>query len=301
MIWHKLRQHKHSILALILVLSGLALRLFLAAHNYPSTDSEEGTMGLEALHIAYKGEHPIYLYGQNYMGVAEAYLGAVMFRLFGVSIFSLRLGMLLLFGLFFIAIYLLGTLLYDSKVALISLFLLIGGTDIVLTPEMKAVGGAVETLICGSTVMLLSSWLALRRNNQTAQVTQPRWLYWVAYSVWGVTVGLGLWSHLLVTPFIFFSALLLVLFCRRDLSTKAGLFLLLGLIVGSLPLISYNVTVPMRENSLAVFMQLHQTAYSNAPSGILLWLKQLAGTFFYFASSGNRYVPSGQSKRVTSL
>ena len=78
-------------------------------------------MGLEALHIAYKGEHPIYLYGQNYMGVAEAYLGAMMFRLFGVSIFSLRLGMQLLFGLFFIAIYLLGTLLYGSKVALISL------------------------------------------------------------------------------------------------------------------------------------------------------------------------------------
>jgi len=280
-IWRKLRQYRHSILALILILSGLALRLFLVAHNYPSTDSEEGTMGLEALHIAYKGEHPIYLYGQNYMGVAEAYLGAMMFRLFGVSIFSLRLGMQLLFGLFFIAIYLLGTLLYGSKVALISLFLLIGGTDIVLIPEMKAVGGAVETLVCGSTLMLLSSWLVLRRNNQTAQAAQLRWLYWVAYSAWGVTVGLGLWSHLLVTPFIFFSALLLVLFCRHDLRTKAGLFLLLGLIVGSLPLISYNVTAPMRENSLAVFMQLHQTTYSNAPSGMLLWLKQLAGTFFY--------------------
>ena len=182
MIWRKLRQYRHSILALILILGGLALRLFLVAHNYPSTDSEEGTMGLEALHIAYKGEHPIYLYGQNYMGVAEAYLGAMMFRLFGVSIFSLRLGMQLLFGLFFIAIYLLGTLLYGSKVALISLFLLIGGTDIVLTPEMKAVGGAVETLVCGSTLMLLSSWLALRRNNQTAQAAQLRWLYWVAYN-----------------------------------------------------------------------------------------------------------------------
>src|SRR5260370_35919453 len=127
--------------------------------------------------------------------------------------------------------------------------------------------------------MLLSSWLALRRNNQTAQAAQLRWLYLVDYSAWGVIVGLGLWSHLLVTPFIFFSALLL--FCRHDLRTKAGLFLLLGLIVGSLPLISYNVTAPMRENSLAVFMQLHQTAYSNAPSGMLLWLKQLAGTFFY--------------------
>ena len=281
MIWHKLRQHKHSVLALMLILSTLALRLFLMAHNYPPTDSEEGTMGLEALHIAYKGEHPIYLYGQNYMGVAEAYLGVVMFHLFGVSIFSLRLGMLLLFGLFLIAVYLLSALLYGSKIALISLFLLIGGTDSILTPEMKAVGGAVETLACGSTVILLASWLALRHNNQTAQITQPRWLDWIAYSAWGATVGLGLWSHLLVFPFVFFSALLLVLFCRHELRTKAGLFLLLGFSIGSLPLIIYNVTAPIKNNTLAVFMQLHQTTYANAPSGIWLWLKQLAGTFFY--------------------
>src|SRR5260370_11392542 len=155
-------------LALILILSGLALRLLLMAHNYPPTDSEEGTMGLEALHIAYKGEHPIYLYGQNYMGVAEAYLGAMMFRLFGVSIFSLRLGMQLLFGLFFIAIYLLGTLLYGSKVALISLFLLIGGTDIVLIPEMKAVGGAVENLVCRLLLEKKKSFIVISLNPSIA-------------------------------------------------------------------------------------------------------------------------------------
>ena len=237
-------------------------------------------MGLEALHIASKGAHPIYLYGQNYMGVGEAYLGAGMFHLFGVSIFSLRLGMLLLFGLFLITSYFLATLLYDSKVALISLFLLVGGTESILTPEMKAVGGAVETLVCGSTVMLLSSWLALRYNHQTAQMAaRSRWLDWIAYSIWGIAVGMGLWSHLLVMPFAFFSTLLIVLFCRRDLCTKASLFLLLGLSIGSLPLIIYNVTAPIKDNTLAVFMQLHQTTYANAPSG--LWLKQFAGTFFY--------------------
>jgi 4-amino-4-deoxy-L-arabinose transferase-like glycosyltransferase len=281
-IWQKFRQHKLGIIVLVLILSGLALRLFFIAHNYPATDSEEGTMGLEALHIASKGEHPIYLYGQNYMGVGEAYLGAGMFHLFGVSIFSLRLGMLLLFGLFLIASYFLATLLYDSKVALISLFLLAGGTESVLTPEMKAVGGAVETLVCGSTMMLLSSWLALRHNHQTAQaVGRSRWLDWIAYSTWGIVVGMGLWSHLLAMPFVFFSTIIVVLFCQRDLCTKASLFLLLGLSIGSLPLIIYNVTAPIKDNTLAVFIQLHQTTYANAPSGLWLWLKQFAGTFFY--------------------
>ena len=82
---------KCHFLALLLFLGAILLRVFFMYYNWPATDSEEGTMGLEALHIFLKGEHPIYFYGQYYMGVAEAYIGAVMFRLFGISIFSLRL------------------------------------------------------------------------------------------------------------------------------------------------------------------------------------------------------------------
>ncbi len=84
MIRTLLHRHRYNLLAICLILCAIGFRLFLTAHNWPGTDSEEGTMGLEALHIAFRGEHPIYLYGQNYMGVGEAYLGAVMFHLFGV-------------------------------------------------------------------------------------------------------------------------------------------------------------------------------------------------------------------------
>ena len=40
-----------------------------------------------ALHIAYRGEHPLFFYGQEYMGPLEAYIGALLFHIFGVSLF----------------------------------------------------------------------------------------------------------------------------------------------------------------------------------------------------------------------
>ena len=56
-------------------------------------------MGLEALHIAFSTRIP-FISIVSSMEDAEAYAGAFMFRLFGVSVFSLRLGMLLFFTFF---------------------------------------------------------------------------------------------------------------------------------------------------------------------------------------------------------
>lgn len=281
MIRTTIYHHRYNLLASFLILCAIGFRLFLIAHNWPVSDSEEGTMALEALHIAFRGEHPIYLYGQNYMGVGEAYLGAVMFHLFGVSIFSLRLGMLLLFSLFLLLIYVLGSFLYGKKVACIALLLMIGGAQNVLIPELKAVGGDVETLVCGSFMLLLASWLAFSHMKTIDATKRFIWQRRCAYGGWGLAVGLGLWSHLLVAPFVLCSALLLVFFCRRELRGVAGLFLACGLIIGAMPLIIYNVTAPAGDNTLAVFINLHQTSYPNAPTGVVLWLKRLSGTFLY--------------------
>lgn len=273
-------RYKYDLLACAIIIFSVLLRLFLIAHNWPVTNSEEGTMGLEALNIAYYGDHPIYLYGQHYMGVGEAYLGAGLFHLFDTSLFSLRLGMLSLFTVFLVAVYLLGKLLYNRLIAIVTLLILVGGSNVILSPELMAVGGAAETIACGTVVVLLAAWLALRNTGDIQPARRQRWKTWIAYGGWGLATGLGLWSHLLVMPFIFCSALLLILFCWRDLRTKAGIFVVLGLLTGSLPLIIYNSISPANENTIAVFLQLHQTVYPNAPTGLLLWLKQLSGTFF---------------------
>ncbi|QBD81778.1 hypothetical protein EPA93_39725 [Ktedonosporobacter rubrisoli] len=273
------KKHRYGLIACALILTALLLRIILISYGWPETNSDEGTMGIEALHIAYRGEWPIYLYGQDYMGVAEAYIGAVLFQLLGTSLFSLRLGMLLLFALFLFGIYWLGSLLFGKRIALATLLLLVLGSRHTMLPEIMAVGGASETLVCAALLFCLSAWLVL----SAARKPGPprRWPRLLAFAGWGMLAGLALWSHLLSVPFVITSGLVLGFFCRGELRTLATPALLLGLTVGALPLIIYNLTVPLDHNSLAVFWSIHHTQFSGAPSGWLLLLKQLVGTIFY--------------------
>ena len=88
------------------------LRIVLIAQGWPHSNADEDTMGIMAMHIAYNGEHPIFFYGQHYMGTLKAYLAAVFCPLLGASVFSLRLGSVLFFALFLANMYLLTSLLY---------------------------------------------------------------------------------------------------------------------------------------------------------------------------------------------
>src|SRR6266568_4507837 len=97
----------YGIAAFVIIIFATSLRLLLIYQGWPQTNSDESTMGLMALHIAYRGEHPIFFYGQGYMGSFEAYFAALLFRLFGTSLFTLRLGLVIIFALFLVSIYLL--------------------------------------------------------------------------------------------------------------------------------------------------------------------------------------------------
>ncbi len=253
----QLKISTYGIYALIIIAVATSLRLFLIAQGWPHSNSDEDTMGIMAMHIAYNGEHPIFFYGQNYMGTLEAYLAAGFFRLIGASVFSLRLGPLLLFALFLISMYLLTSLLYTKKLALITLALLTLGSSIILDTELVAIGGYPELLFFGTLSLLLASWLALSYD----QYASPRRRLWrsIAYGCWGLVVGLGFWSDFLMLPFILVSGLLLVLFCWRELLKGAVFPLVLGLFIGAFPLIVYNLHAARGENTLNVLSYLHKT------------------------------------------
>ncbi len=151
----------YGIIAFLIIALATLLRILLIAWGWPHSNADEDTMGIMAMHIAYKGEHPIFYYGQYYMGTLEAFLGAAFFHLFGVSVFSLRLGTVLLFALFLTSMYFLTSLLYTKKLALITLVLLSLGSSIMLDTEIIALGGYPELLFFGSLSLLLASWLAL--------------------------------------------------------------------------------------------------------------------------------------------
>ncbi len=77
--WQRPKVGSYEIIAFAIIALAVILRIVLVALHVPETNSDEGTMGLEAMHIAFRGEHPIFLYGQDYMGVLEAYIAAVFF------------------------------------------------------------------------------------------------------------------------------------------------------------------------------------------------------------------------------
>ena len=250
-----LRMSSYEIAAFIIIMLAIGLRIFFLAVGMPEVNGDEGTMGVEAMHIAFQGQQPVFLYGQDYMGVLEAYIAAGFFHLFGVSAFTLRIGMVIMFLLFLVSMYFLTSLLYSKKLALVTLALLgFGAASDVLVQQLRAVGGAIETLLFGSIVLLLATWLALT----AGQIQSRRLKLWrmIAYGGWGLAAGLGLWTHFLVAPFVLAGGLILVVFCYRDLLSFAPVLLLLGLFIGLYPFITYNIHAAPDHRTLYVLQQI---------------------------------------------
>lgn len=251
-------------------------------------------MGLMALHIAGRGERPIFFYGQQYMGVLEAYLAAAAFRLFGPSLVALRLGTLLMSVAALGVIYLLARRLYSRGLALLCLGLLALGPTEPLLRELWSGGGYSETLFFGSTVMLLGVWLVQTAvpTSSAALSRSQRLLRALAFASWGLAAGLGLWSDLLVLPFVLASGLLLAAcwWVRYRASAwvlswrewrRSALHLAaaaVGLLLGGFPLLVYALTAP-NHNPFAGALSVSQS--SNAWRGDVLAqvTGQLIGTF----------------------
>jgi hypothetical protein len=204
---------KAELCLLVLVLAALILRFVLISQNWPTTNSDEATIDLMALHILTRGEHPIFFYGQAYMGSFEAYVGALCFQLFGVSLFSLRLGLLPLVALFLVSMYALTSLLYNKRLALLVVALLAIGPGDSILHQFKAIGGYPEVLLLGALIFLLSSYLVLSRSRMQSEGRKRLW----TYALLGLLIGFSLYTDPLNLPFIATSLLMLLLFCYREL------------------------------------------------------------------------------------
>lgn len=262
--------------AIALIALAVLLRVVLIALGWPQHNSDESVMGLMALHINNRGELPIFFYGQLYMGATEAYIGAALFRLFGASVVTLRLVPLLLFTLFLVSMYLLTSLLYSKPLALVTLALLGLGSNIVLQTEIVALGGYPEMLAFGALGFLLVAWLAVANDQFVSG--HRRWRFSLGYALWGLVMGLGVWSDYIFAVFVLMSGLLLLVCCWRTiLSWRIFPLLLLGLAIGMFPLIAYNASHPLI-NSWEMLQKLR-----NNYTGLLL-LPHPFGRYPYEAS-----------------
>jgi 4-amino-4-deoxy-L-arabinose transferase-like glycosyltransferase len=267
-------RRRSAALLTLLVLAAL-LRLALALAGWPESDSDEATIGLAALHIARDGAHPAYFYGQDYMGTLEAWLGAATFHVLGVSTFALRLGVIALTTAAFAAVYLLAVTLYDRRVALGTLALLVPGSEPVLYNQVKAVGGHAETLLFGALCLLLATRLARSAGEPVASPWRRR----AGFAGWGLSAGLGLWSHLLVAPFVLASAAPLLACCRRELRGRALPWLLGGLLLGGAPMWAHDLAAaPGHRSSVAAALGVR--AAGGVPGADPApWSRRLGATF----------------------
>ena len=277
----------YELYAFAIIAFAIGIRLVLIAMGWPPTDSDEGTMGIMARHIAYRGEHPYVFYGQNYMGTIEAYIGTVFFHLFGPSLFSLRLSVVLLVTLFLISTYLLASLLYSKKVALVTLAVLSLGSIYTMTRETLATGGSTQTMLFGSLAFLLASWLSFTYRRGASLRTQVMRL--VGYTCWGIVLGLGFWSDMIVLPFFACAVLLLVIFCWRDL-LWAWVGAIGGFVLGAYPILRYSLNAASHGDSvLKTLFGLFQGSTVQAPHGLHQILHAIKGTVLISVPTATGY------------
>jgi hypothetical protein len=181
-----------------ILLLAFALRALVSWGAYSST-FDTSTVGLMALHIL-EGERPLFFYGQHYMGSLEAYVAAVMFKLFGVSVFTLSLSPIL-FSLAWIgAVYLLFAEIYDRRIGLIAaLVTAVPGWE-TLWYNIGSYGGYPAALFFGTFALWLQVRIVTRSLTPAAE--------WVHVLGLGLVAGLGLWTHYLCASFILTGGLL---------------------------------------------------------------------------------------------
>ena len=248
--------------------------------NWPATNSDEGNMGLLALHVAFQGDHPTFFYGLPYMAPLEGYMAAPLFRIFGVSLFTLRLGLLPLFAAFLICMYYLTRLLYTETFALAIVILLSLGSGAIIYIQIKAFGEYPETELFSALIPLIAAWLALTSySSNRGEVQRSKQKRIIIYGFLGLIVGLALWVDFLILPIVATAAILLILFCYREILSWAGLSLLLGIIIGAFPLILYNLTAPWDQNSWSTLLWIQQDGAKEIATQHLTWLHHVVGTF----------------------
>jgi len=196
----------------------LLLRAWLITHAGGVLDGDEATVGVQAEHILH-GERPVYFYGQANMGSLEAYLIALLFAIFGPSVWALRAEPALLSLIIVWATWRFATILAEGarlKPHALRYFRTCSVFFAAITPlydavvEMKTLGGYIEIFII--MLLLLLCTLRLTQRWQTGVATRELLWRWMGI---GALLGLSLWVNLLAISAITTIALWLALFCLQ--------------------------------------------------------------------------------------
>jgi 4-amino-4-deoxy-L-arabinose transferase-like glycosyltransferase len=213
----------------LLMALAVAVRALMLPH--PTLDADMAMTGLMARHIL-NGEFPIFFWGQPYCGAIEAYLAAPVFAIFGSSRVTLCASVALISLGFVWLAYAAANDMWGRRAGLLAMLLAALPPSYFLVHNILPRAAYIEI----PTLSLLLGWLAWRlaRNKGTS---------W-EYLVYGIAAGLGFWTHFLIAYALLGSALYLLLSDWRVLIRKSLPLMIIGFLLGSLPLWIYNLEEP---------------------------------------------------------
>jgi hypothetical protein len=223
------------------------LRLFLIIHTQGVIEGDEALVGIQAQRILH-GDFPIYFYGQPYMGSLEAYLVALLFAVFGPSVWAMRTEALVLSLVLIWLTWRLAEVLADTA-HLSDLakrhFVIAAGLCAAIPPlydgimQLHMLGGYIETFVL--MMLLLLSALRLTQCWQTGASVQELALRWIGI---GFIVGVGLWVDPLIASAVAAAALWILGNSLRKLSRHLLLALVAipSAIIGMAPALGWGAT-----------------------------------------------------------
>lgn len=240
----KMLNQKNLIAVLLLV--GVVLRLYYFV--YPLGRSSEVTVdeavyGVQALKIA-NGERPVFYPAQDYTGSFSAYISAVIFSIFGVSAWGLKIiPFLFSVGTIWL-IFLLARRTFGQKVGLCALFFASLGTPFWNNWSSRAGTGYVEATFAGLLILLLTIRLLDGELNLKRRA--------VYFTLLGLLSGLGFWMQPTIVYFVV-PALAFLFINLRTRFFVPFLFFCLGFAVGGFPVVYYNFVIKPSGTTGALF------------------------------------------------
>ncbi len=228
------RNMRVFIFLLLIVVSGVILRIPFIRHEL---SSDEALFGLMAKHIMGLKEFPIYLGRTHYSGVLNSYIGAIFFRVFGISSISYKAVQFLFAIPFIFIIYLLGKKAFNENLGLLSALFVAIPSFFVIYSFMQAHGNNMEGLLFGALILLLTCHLVF-----TKMTIQKEFLL---LSLLGFCSGFGLWLSPHIIPFLITTLIMFLMKDRKIFFSKKIVLFLICFCIGHIPALIYSFQHPL--------------------------------------------------------
>lgn len=210
----------------ILVLLAFAFRTPFLVNSSGLMTSDDAIPALMAKHISEGKLPPIYYYGQLYMGSFSQHLFALMFVIFGYSIFLLKFTTLLFFLAFMVTQFFFMKEIFSFRFSFIlSLFYCLPFGQLVPV-TFDNTGTFPLVLFLGSLILYVSYRIYWKNNENLIPML-------------GFLMGISFWTHQITVCFILTSVV--VLLFRFKLRLKKYLSLFFFFLIGCLPLLMVEV------------------------------------------------------------